>query len=433
MKQKLFVLSMDAMVRQDIPYLLSKPNFRKIMEKRAEVDKVCTVYPASTYPAHTTLVTGCWPKNHGVYSNFPLRSVPDGISHWPLGSDWIYAEDIFAVAKRAGCSTAAVYWPITARNPNIDHIINEYFFYYPDEGEAVMATFAAQGADQVALQAVEENLHLFPRKVAGREPTVRHYDSFLMGCACSLIRNAQPDVLLVHNCRLDSNRHSSGVFGELIPETLDMTDAWLGDVIAAMEEAGVYQDTNFVILSDHGHMDSAITVNLNVLLAREGLLEVAPNGTVYNWKAYAQTNGFSTTVHLIDNTNKKLYDRVYACLQKLQAEGQYGIERIWRKDELEARYGQGGPYSFMVEGAEGYTFGNAITGDVFTRKEKATGSHGHMPEKGPQPVFMGHGPGFREGAFLEDARLIDIAPTLAAILGQSMPEADGRVLEELLV
>ena len=64
MKKKLFVLSMDAMVREDIAYLKTKPNFKKIMEKRAEVDKVLTVYPASTYPAHTTLMTGAHPGRH---------------------------------------------------------------------------------------------------------------------------------------------------------------------------------------------------------------------------------------------------------------------------------------------------------------------------------------------------------------------------------
>ena len=50
-------------------------------------------------------------------------------------------------------------------------------------------------------------------------------------------------------------------------------------------------------------------VHLNVLFRDAGLLEVDPNGGIYNWKAYAQANGFSTTVHLVDNSNKKLYIR----------------------------------------------------------------------------------------------------------------------------
>ena len=81
MKKKLFVLSMDAMVREDIAYLETKPNFKRIMEKRAEVDKVLTVYPASTYPAHTTLMTGCYPGKHGVFANFQLKTFNDGVDH----------------------------------------------------------------------------------------------------------------------------------------------------------------------------------------------------------------------------------------------------------------------------------------------------------------------------------------------------------------
>ena len=55
-KQKLFVLSLDALVREDIEYMMTKPNFRRIMGKRAEVNEVLSVFPAITYPAHTTLM-----------------------------------------------------------------------------------------------------------------------------------------------------------------------------------------------------------------------------------------------------------------------------------------------------------------------------------------------------------------------------------------
>ena len=435
MAKKLFVLSMDAMVREDIEYLQTKPNFKKIMEKRAEVDKVLSVYPASTYPAHTTLMTGAYPGKHGVFANFQLKTFNDGISHWATESSWVYAEDLFAAAKRAGCTTASVYWPITANNPNVDYIINEYFFYYPDEGDRVEEVFASQGANEEALKAVRENIRHFPREVKGMMPIANHFDDFLMGCACSLIRNVQPDVMLVHNCLLDGCRHKSGVFGDLIPKGLDRTDEWLGDVIAAMEDAGVYEDTNFIILSDHGHMNLSKYIHLNVLFREAGLLEVAPNGGIYNWKAYAQANGFSTTVHLVDNSNQKLYDQVYAYLQQLQESGKYGIRKIYTKDELLEQYGQNGPYSFMVEAEDGYGFANSWTAEhpvAPLANGGIRGAHGHAPERGPQPVFMAHGPDFREGAKLANAKLVDIAPTLAAVLGQTLADADGRVMTELL-
>lgn len=435
MKKKLFVLSMDAMVREDIAYLETKPNFKKIMEKRAEVDQVLTVYPASTYPAHTTLMTGCYPGKHGVFANFQLKPFQDGIPHWPTNSSWIYAEDLFAAAKRAGCTTASVFWPITANNPNVDYVINEYFFYYPDESNRVDEVFAAQGANEAARRAIRENMHLFPKVNGGSNPLAERFDGFLMGCTCSLIRNEQPDVLLVHNCILDTFRHKCGVFGELVAMGLDRTDEWLGDVIAAMEDAGVYEDTNFIILSDHGQMDISRQIHLNMLFREVGLLEVAPDGRIYNWRAYSQANGFSTTVYLADNTNKKLYDLVFAYLQQLQACGTYGIRKVYTKEELLTQYGQAGPYSFMVESEDGYGFSDSWTAAhpvVPLANGGVRGDHGHTPERGPQPIFMAHGPAFREGARLSHARLVDIAPTLAAALGQTLADADGRVMNELL-
>ena len=59
-------------------------------------------------------------------------------------------------------------------------------------------------------------------------------------------------------------------------------------------------------------------------------------------------------------------------------------------------------------------------------------THSYQPEKGPQPIFVATGPAFRPGAVVEQARTIDEAPTYAAILGQTMPQAEGRVLCELL-
>lgn len=431
MKQKLFVISLDAMVREDVEKMLERPNFRKVMEKRAEVTGVCSVYPASTYPAHTTLRTGCYPKHHGVYSNFLLQTHPDGVPHWPTDSSMVFAEDLFTVAKKAGLTTAAVFWPITGNHLNIDHVINEYFFYYPGEKERAEEIFKAQGSDEVALAAVRENLHILAEDSKVSDIPITVYDDFTMGCTCSMIRNAKPDVLLVHNSFPDTNRHALGVFGEGMNGVYDQLDAWLGDVISAMEDAGVYEDTNFVILSDHGQRDCTKTVSLNVLLKEEGLIQLCPNDTVYTWLAYSQTNGMSTTLYLSDNTNEKLYARVFDCLKKLKDTGEYGIERIWTKEELAERYGESGPFSFMIEAEEGVRFINDLTGDVVS-ETPVKGAHGYMPEKGPQPIFMGHGPAFCDGAVLERASIADVAPTLAAVLGQSMPDADGRVLAELL-
>ncbi len=433
MKQKLFVLSLDAMISEDIDYLMTKPNFSKIMGKRAEVKEVLSVFPAITYPAHTTLITGCYPGKHGIYNNVPFKDYDDKKKHWYRFSKAIRVEDLFTAAKRAGCTTASVYWPITGCHPDIDYIINEYFFFYPEEG--TLEAFEKMGANEVALRAIKENRDIVEAK--RRKEIGYSYDRFLMACACSLIRDVKPDVMLVHNCIPDSARHSFGVHSDKIKEGLDRVDEQLGDVVAAMEEAGVYEQTNFVILSDHGQLDFEKRTKINVLLAEGGFLEVAPDDTVYDWQAYAQSNGMSASVYLRDPANKKLYDQVYTYLQKLVEEKKWGFTRVYTTDEAREKYGTYGPFSFMLA-----TDGKTAVSEAWTknalevfgadeqRPVKAT--HGHEPELGPQPIFLAHGPAFKDDAVLPKAKLVDIAPTLAKVLGQELPEAQGRVLSELL-
>ena len=154
MDQKLLVLSMDAMVEDDIEYLRNKPNFKRLMEHCCQIKKVQTVYPSITYPAHISMITGCRPGKHGVYNNtkFPTeKTYPD----WYIDTaEIVKVEDLFAAAKRAGASTASIYWPIMGNNPNIDYNVNEFFFYEQSDCEnwdAVLNAFRRMGASSEAL------------------------------------------------------------------------------------------------------------------------------------------------------------------------------------------------------------------------------------------------------------------------------------------
>jgi hypothetical protein len=191
MKEKTIVLSMDAMVGADIAYLKTKPNFSRLFKERCEVGKVCTIYPSITYPAHMSIMTGCRPGKHGVITN--LQSAVDkGYPAWHIDSSILQVEDIFAAAKRQGMTTGSIYWPICGNNPNIDYLINEFFFY---ENEPVEEAFAAMGANEATLEIVRENMHRFPtafEQVEERLELNNSFDDFIMGCMCSMIRKNSP-------------------------------------------------------------------------------------------------------------------------------------------------------------------------------------------------------------------------------------------------
>ena len=438
MKEKIFVLSMDAMVGEDLEYLQTKPNFSRLFGKDStRVKRMQTVYPSITYPSHVSIMTGCRPGKHGVFTNDELTTY-SSYTRWHLDSKMVKVEDVFAAAKRAGATTSAIYWPVTGCNPNVDYLLNEYFFYDPNE--SLEAGFARQGSSPEMLEIVRKNAHLIPNDRENSNGQLRRkdeFDDFLMACTCDVIRMHKPDLMMVHNSWPDSLRHQYGLFNHHVTAGLDDTDVWLGEIIEAMEEAGTFEDTNFILLSDHGQMDFARRIKVNVLLRRGGFIDVDENGNITAWRAFAQSNGMSATVVLHDPTDKQLYEEVGAYLRRLASEEVWGFTQVQTEEEVRQRYGTYGGFAYMLESDGCTAFGeswkeplvNPMNLDDY-RLGKAT--HGYHPEKGPQPVFVARGPAFRPGVVLEDAFTIDEAPTIAAILGQTMPEAEGRILHELL-
>lgn len=438
MKQKILVISFDAMVGEDIAYLREKPDsqFNRVMKDCASVERMRSIYPSITYPAHFSMASGCGPGTTGFYKNTYLPFDSQGRSGWILDSLEQPVEDFFAAAKRAGMTTASVYWPSMANNPHIDWLINECF---PGGDEDIREVFRRQGACEEALSAVEHAMPYFPYGYKGRKLPTRDttFDDFLIDCLCTLIRDRKPDFAVAHHCYIDTMRHRYGLFHEHVREAVDIADECLGKIVEALKDAGVYEETNLVIVSDHGQMNISRNIRVNLLLKRGGFLEVNEKQELADWQAYAQSCGGSAHVYLRDKEDKGLYDAVYDHLKSLAAEGVWGFREVLTEQETRSRYGLWGDFSFVLE-SDGYTsfaesLQEPLVGELdLTDYRLGRAMHGYAPEKGPQPIFCAKGPGFCAGASLKQGSILDIAPTLAALMGQSMPAAEGCVLTELL-
>ena len=127
MAKRLLVLSVDAMVTEDVDAIRSMPNFRKYLAGGSEFrGGMRTIYPSVTYPIHVSILTGCYAGKHQITSNFKFTTT-NRDDNWIWFSDRIAVEDIFTAAKRAGLKTASVSWPVTGCNPNVDYLIDEYW------------------------------------------------------------------------------------------------------------------------------------------------------------------------------------------------------------------------------------------------------------------------------------------------------------------
>ncbi len=429
-QSRVVVFSCDAMVWEDMEYLLKKPEFKALFDQGSCVKRMRTIYPSVTYPCHTSMSTGCLPGKHGVTNNSEfhpgmLKGVP-----WNWFADAIKVPDIFTAAKKGGLVTANAFWPVTGGHAYIDYNFPEY---WPQNAEDTKyAAFRRAGTSQKLWDEVISK-HIEDVKIRSHPAT----DQLLIDCCCDMIKLYKPHLLMVHTGDVDHYRHKYGIFNKHVRAGVEDTLRWFIDLMNAAREAGTFEETNFFLISDHGQMDIVRNIKPNVMFADHGLISLNEDGTMKDWQAYCHSTGMSAQIRLKDPTDKAVYNNTYNLLKYMRDEGIYGISEVLTAEEAKERDGLYGDFSFVIE-TDGYSsfsedFKRPMVAPMdLTDYRFGRATHGYYPDKGPQPVFFAIGPDIKSGVVLERRQTIDEAPTYAKILGVEMPDVDGTVIEEIL-
>ncbi|MBR5078043.1 MAG: alkaline phosphatase family protein [Victivallales bacterium] len=432
MSHKIIVFSCDAMVWEDVEYLLKNDaRFSEFFQHGSMVKRMRTIYPSITYPAHVSMMSGCYPDKHGVIHNLEfhpgmLKAVP-----WNWWAKCIKVPDVFTVAKRLGKVTGNSFWPVTANHPDIDYNLPEYWPQGPDDTKE--ACYKRAGCSDKLWQEVAEK-HM-------RNVTIRvqpETDQLLVNCACDMIRLYKPDFFAMHTGCVDHYRHKSGMFSDLVTTGVNLNAKWFFDVVQATIDAGTFQDTNFFLTSDHGQMDIVRSVNINVLLADHGLITVNDDGSLKDWQAYCHSTGMSAQIKLRNPDDKETWKKTYDLLNFLKSEGVYGVGDVFTAEEVAERDHLADDFSFVIE-TDGYTSFSEnwkrplIKTLDFSDYRFGYATHGYYPTKGPQPVFLAVGPDIKQGVVIERGDTVDQAPTYAKLLGGEMPWADGKPIDDFIL
>lgn len=423
------VISEDALLYEDWEILRQLPAFSSIWNRAAMVKRMRSVYPTITYPCHTTMRTGCFPDRHGVINN-EQTILGEVSSLWEHFNHIVKVPDIFDLAKSMGMTTAAVFWPVTGKHPHIDYLVDEYWPQRPGEDEAECHKDA--GSSEEVMEIIRNNIH-FSRGHQRQHPW---NDEFVNACACDIIRRFKPNLLMIHPGNVDGYRHEAGVRSMKAIHGLHECDLWLSDILQALDEAGIRQETNIFVVSDHGQMDVQGSIHPNVLLHRAGLITLDQQGNISDYAAIVKSTGASCQVYLKDPSDKEIWQKTYRVLQEACKEGIYGIERVFTTEEIEEQEHLSGGFSFVLESNGVYSFGNDWREPILrtfdtTDYKLGHATHGYLPDKGPQPTFLAFGPDIQPGVVIERGSIADIAPTVAHSFGGKMADVDGRVISEI--
>ena len=133
-------------------------------------------------------------------------------------------------------------------------------------------------------------------------------------------------------------------------------------------------------------------------------------------------------IMLHDPSDKATRNKVHTLLQQLAADPANGIEAILTPDQV-AQLGGFPNAAFVVTLRAGFYTGAALTGPLLV-ETPGHGTHGYNPATTPEmgASFFIAGPEITSGRNLGLVDMRQIAPTLARILGVSLPDARQSVL-----
>jgi predicted AlkP superfamily pyrophosphatase or phosphodiesterase len=426
----LIVISFDCLSSLDFPMLKELPHFQELLQKGSYCKNVETIYPSITYPCHATIVTGKFPRKHGVINNTflqPGRNSPD----WYWHRHHIKGTTLYDEVKKAGMTTAAFLWPVTAK-ADIDYNMPEIFANRPWHHQ--IAVSLRNGSP---LHQLEMNRRFGHIRNGLSQPEL---DDFALESTVQTIKTKRPNLLLVHFTDLDTQRHYHGFSSKEALEAVRRHDVRLGRIINALKESGIYENSTIVALGDHSALDEAKAVKPNVSLRERGLITVDNKGKVLDWKVYCKSCDGSAYIYVKDKSDIPTIETTRELLYSLVLDSNNGIERVLTGEEA-GKKGADDQATFMIEAHQGFYFkegleGNyidSITAEDVKEKRYTVASHGYSPEKNNYTtVLMIAGKGVRPNVTLPSMHLVDEGPTFARLLGVSLGNTDGRVVEELL-
>lgn len=268
---KLLLISFDALGSDALDRMCRLPNFSQFVQSGTLFRDVPGSFVSNTYPVHASIATGKPPREHGIISNnriLPSEAKP----RWRYDSRELRAKTIWQAAADKKLRTAAVLWPVTAFSKDIAYNVPESA---AGMGENQILLNLHAGSKWTQLKAFARHRHLMD---GIRQPNL---DRFSTQTMLDIIRENNPDLMLLHLTAYDSACHYYGLDSPQATDAMRELDNHLGKLLSA-----IHPNTTVVIFSDHSQLPVTRCFDPNTILDRLGFAKRSPDGTVRDARAF---------------------------------------------------------------------------------------------------------------------------------------------------
>jgi predicted AlkP superfamily pyrophosphatase or phosphodiesterase len=414
------VISLDGFPAYALDDLrLPIPTLRKLAREGVTAASMRPVNPTVTWPNHTAIVTGVDASEHQVLFNGLLTRANGGvrpsIEPWRAKAAMVHAPTIYDVAFEAGLTTAQVDWVAIYGAKTITWQFPEL----PSPDGSIEREMIADGT------VTAEQLRTF------EDSSQAWQDEIWTDAAIRILEEHRPNLLLFHLLGLDDANHEYGPMSSASFTAMALLDSRVKQIVDAIERTGLKDNATVFVVSDHGFRAIKHKINPNVLLREKGILRDAAGQT--RGDAWVMSEGGMAMVYA---TNPDRRNDFVSELRTIFT-GAEGIDQVFGVSEFPKlgipvpSFSNQAP-DLVLAAKPDYVFADESAGEYVTQVG-AGGTHGYLnSDPKMQAIFIAWGAGVPKGVRLDSTSNLDIAPTVAALLGVEMKRAKGHAISAIV-
>ena len=366
------LISLDGF-RWDYLSKTDTPNLDILVENGVISESLIPVFPSKTFPNHLSIVTGCYPENHGILSNNMYDQEWDAEYYIGENSDpvkdgrWYDAEPIWVTAEKQGKLTGTYFWP--GSEAEINGTRPSYYGVY------------------------DGNI--------SREDRVKKILEWI-----DLPKQSRPIFMTLYFSDVDSWGHNIGPDAIEMNSIIKEIDESIGLLVSGLNKREILDNINIIITSDHGmaglsrdrviFLDDYININ---------------DVRMVDWSPVAM-------ILPEDDSIVSTYSALYDAHPQMS---------VFKKEDVPARLHFNNHRRIppiICIAADGWSISDR---DYFDENPYSFtgGTHGYEPiNKSMHGIFIASGPGLKEGLTIDSFSSIHIYEVIAHILGIDTPEND---------
>lgn len=399
---------------------LPMPTLRALAASGAVAEGIRPINPTVTWPNHTALITGVNASKHQVMANGLIQFPADGgapeVEPWVDKEKLVHARTLYEAAAEKGLTTGQVDWVAIYGAKGVQWQFGEK----PDVRDSIPQELIADGL------LTREQVEQF-----GENSSPAWRDEIWTDAAVDIIEKHTPNLLLLHLLETDSIQHEYAPFSAAAFASYAYADHCLQRVVEAARRAGILDRTTFVIAADHGFATYTHSIYPNTALLKLGLLH--KQGNQYVGQVWVKAEGGAASLYIRDARLRAEW------MPKLKAyfSGVPGVAHVYTNAEAQSlglpsdAVSDQAPQLYLTASPD-YAFEDTVAEELVST-HVARGQHGYlntMPEM--QALFVASGAAIKPGIRLGAITNLQVAPTVALILGVQLPDAVEPPLKEML-